>query len=155
MQLQTLRTRIRPFQQTDVADLYQVLSDTEVMQNIEAVFSYEKTEAFLHDQGLCNPARIYAIENLATGSVIGHVIFHPYDQEYSYELGWVLHKVYWGKGLASEITDAMVHYAGQQNISQLILECDKEQTATKRIAEKFGFKHMGQEENRELYKLIL
>ena len=154
MQFQTHRTRIRPFQQTDAADLYQALSDAEVMQYIEPVFSYEKTEAFLHDQGLCTPPRIFAIENLANGSVIGHVIFHPYD-ELSYELGWILHKDYWGKGLASEITEAMVHYAGQQNISRLLLECDTEQTATKRIAKKFGFQHMGQEENRELYKLML
>lgn len=154
MNLQTLRTRIRPFQQIDAADLYQVLSDAEVMQYIETVFSYEKTEAFLRDHGLSTPPRIYAIENLANGTVIGHVIFHPYD-EHSYELGWILHKDYWGKGLASEITEVLVHYARQQSISQLILECDKEQSTTKHIAEKFCFKHIGQEDTRELYKLIL
>lgn len=154
MQLQTLRTFIRPFRPTDTADLYKVLSNAEVMQFVEPAFSFEKTEAFIRDHGLCYPPRIYALEDRASSTVVGHVIFHPYDEE-SYELGWILHKAYWGKGLASEITEALIQYAKQQKIQQLILECDKEQTATKHIADKFGFRLIGMEESREIYRLIL
>lgn len=154
MNLQTPRTFIRPFRLTDVADLHEVLSNTEVMQYIEPPFSFEKTEAFIRGHGLCNPPRVYALKDRISATVIGHVIFHPYDAK-SYELGWILHKDYWGKGIASEITEALIHYAKQQKIQQLILECDKDQTASKRIAKKFGFTLIATEENREIYKLIL
>ena len=154
MNLQTPRTFIRPFRLTDVADLYKVLSNTVVMQYIEPPFSFEKTEAFIRDHGLCNPPRVYALEDRISATVIGHVIFHPYDAQ-SHELGWILHSDYWGKKIASEITEALIHYAKQQKIQQLILECDKAQTASKRIAEKFGFTLIATEENREIYRLIL
>lgn len=154
MKIQTPRTLIRPFQPTDATDLHEALSNTEVMQYIEPAFSFEKTKAFIRDHGLCNPPRIYALEDLASSTVIGHVIFHSYDEE-SHEFGWILHKAYWGKGLASEITEALIQYAKQQKISQLIMECDKAQAASKRIAEKFGFTLIGMEGNREIYKLIL
>lgn len=154
MNLQTPRILIRSFRPTDVADLHKVLSNTEVMQYIEPPFYFEETEAFIRDHGLCNPPRVYALEDRISTTVIGHVIFHPYDAQ-SYELGWILHKDYWGKGIASEITEALIHYAKQQAIQQLILECDKAQTASKRIAEKFGFTLIGTEDTREIYKLIL
>lgn len=154
MKIRTPRTLIRPFRSTDAADLYRVLSNTKVMQYIEPPFSFEKTEAFIRDHGLFNPPRVYALEDRISATVIGHVIFHPYDAQ-SHELGWVLHSDYWGKKIASEITEALVQYAKQKKIPQLILECDKEQTASKRIAEKFGFTLIGTEENREIYRLIL
>ena len=154
MKIRTPRTLIRPFRLTDATDLHEVLSNTEVMQYIEPPFYFEKTEAFIRDHGLCNPPRVYALEDRISATVIGNVIFHPYDAQ-SYELGWILHKDYWGKGLASEITEALIQYAKQQKIPQLILECDKAQAASKRIAEKFGFTLIGMESSREIYKLIL
>ena len=154
MKIRTPRTLIRPFQPTDATDLHEALSNTEVMQYIEPPFSFEKTEAFIRDHGLCNPPRVYALEDRISATVIGHVIFHPYDAQ-SHELGWILHSDYWGKKIASEITEALIHYAKQQKIQQLILECDKAQTASKRIEEKFGFTLIATEENREIYRLIL
>ena len=79
---------IRKMTESDTQDLYEVISDPDVMKYIEPPFSMEQTKQFLKDFGLCNPPRIYAAEN-DDGEFIGYVIFHEYDSD-SMEIGWLL-----------------------------------------------------------------
>ena len=87
---------IRKFQLSDLNELYNVLSDPEVMRYIEPPYSLAQTEKFLITAGLCETPLIFAAEK--DRRLIGYVIFHEYDED-SYELGWVLAKKYWGNGL--------------------------------------------------------
>ena len=91
-------------------------------------------EAFLRRAGLCFPPLVYAITEKASGSLIGQLIWHPWDES-SMELGWILRRDRWGRGLAKELTEAML----RQSDRDVVLECVQEQTATKHIAERFGF----------------
>ena len=93
---------IRKMMESDAQDLYEVLSNPDVMKYIEPPFSLEQTKQFLNDFGLCNPPRIYAAEN-DDGEFIGYVIFHEYDSD-SMEIGWILKKKHWGKGYATKLT---------------------------------------------------
>lgn len=138
MELQTKRCRIRNLKSEDLDDLFAVLSDPIVMKYIEPPFDRMQTAEFIKAAGLCDPPLVYGLEWSGTGALIGHVIWHPFAQE-GYEIGWILHRDYWGMGIASEVTEALICYADQLNIRHLILEHSPQQTATKHIAEKFGF----------------
>lgn len=154
MDFVTERCYIRNFNIEDVDDLYEVLSDESVMMYIESPFNKEQTKEFVREAGMCEPPLVYAVVWKLTGKVIGHVIFHPYEQS-SYELGWILNKEYWGKGIADELTKALINYARCIGIGSCIIECDTKQNVSKKIALRNGFVYEGRIDNLERYRLIL
>ncbi len=109
----------------------------------------EQTEAFLKGQGLSDPPRILAVED-RSHEWIGYVIYHDYD-ETGKEIGWVLKKEVWGKGMAGLLTKQLVAMAASEG-KGAVIECVPEQTATKRIAETHGFTRAGFREGLEIYR---
>ena len=109
---------------------------------------------FIKNAGLCEPPLVYAVEFSETGRVIGHLIFHSYEKS-DYEIGWVINKNYWGKGIAEELTKRIIEYSKTLDIKSLIIECDENQFASKHIAEKNGFTYERKTDNLEIYRLML
>ena len=138
----------------DAAALNEVLSDVAVMKYIEEPFDLPKTKEFLEEAGLCEEPLVYALVWKETDRVIGHVIFHQYE-ETGYEIGWIIHKAYWGRGIASELTAALVEYAGTLGMESCVIECDCEQTASGHIAKKCGFQYEGIDDGCDVYRFIL
>ena len=151
VKIQTRRCWIRAFGLEDAEALQCVLGDGEVMRYIETPFTLAQTEAFIHHAGLCEPPLVYAVVWKETGSVIGHVIFHPYDGEF-HEIGWIISRAYWGVGIACELTEALIQQAKALN-KGCVLECHPAQAATKRIAQKYGFVYEGQSDGCDVYRL--
>lgn len=154
MILQTPRTLVRPFKPDDASALAAILSDPAVMEYLEPPFTLAQTQAFLREAGLCSPPRVYAVLWSETARLIGHVIYHPYDPD-SYELGWVLARAFWGRGLALELTRAMIYRAKQDGVAQLVLECVPAQRATAQIAKQAGFSYDRTLDGLDLYALSL
>ena len=154
MNIETERMLIRNFCMDDTEELYQVLSDQETMTYIESPYTYEQTQNFIMEAGLSSSPLVFALVLKETGKVIGHVIYHTYDDT-GYEIGWVINKKYWGAGFAREITEAMIHYSREMKAGSLILECDYHQAASKQIALKSGFQYEGRENNLDIYRLKL
>lgn len=145
----TERLKIRKFTNNDLTELYNLLSDEDVMKFIEPPFSWKKTVNFLNSVALIDPPLIYAVEDFSQ-KFIGYVIFHEYDND-SFELGWILNKRYWGKGYANELTKAFIKrssYIGKN----LIIECAPNQVNTKRIAMKNDFEFIGESDGRSVFK---
>lgn len=138
MRIETERLRVRPLTAADEEALFAVLSDGEVMRYIEPPFTREKTRAFVHTACGTETPPVHGVEEKASGLVIGHLIFHPFD-ECGWELGWILRRDRWGMGLAAELTAALIARAREMKIPSLVLECCPEQLATCRLAERFGF----------------
>lgn len=145
------RLLVRRLTEADTEALYAVLSDPEVMRYIEPPFSMEQTAAFIREAGLCEPPLVYAViwkgdasdpviakpEGLwqsASTNLIGHLIWHPWDES-AMELGWILRRDCWGRGLAKELTAAILAQADRD----VVIECSPEQITTRHIAEAFGF----------------
>ena len=143
---------IRKFNEADLMNLYGTLSDPMVMEYIEPVFSLDKTKDFLNNAALSDFPLIYAAED-DNGRYIGYVIYHDYDED-SVELGWLLNKQEWGKGLASKLTEILIEKAKDDKKSAVI-ECDSDQSVTKHIAEKYGFIYEGNMDGCDVYKLNL
>ncbi len=154
MELFTERCLIRSFRLEDAEDLYEVLSDTEVMKYIEPVFDMEKTLVFIENAGLCECPLVYAIEFRETAKVIGHLVFHVYAEN-DYEIGWVINKNYWGIGIANELTKRIIEYSKTLDLKNLIIECDENQSVSKYIAIKNGFNYEEKNDNLVLYRLML
>lgn len=150
----TKRCILRRLSLEDAEDLCSVLSDVEVMKYIELPFDMAGTLEFIKSAGLCDPPLVLAVEWKETGRVIGHAVFHPYDKSF-YEIGWILHRDYWGKGIASELTCALTARARELKAAGCIIECDSRQTVSGRIAVKNGFTYDGQSGGLDIYRLTL
>lgn len=154
MLFETNRCIIRTMCPEDEQSLYEVLSDPEVMRWIEPPFSQEQTRNFIKNAGMCDKPRVYSIYHKAAEKVIGHLIFHPYEEEKcSYELGWILNRQFWYQGIAGELTETVIRYARQEQIPELVIECDPEQETTVHIAEKYGFIYGGICDGCKVYRL--
>ena len=147
MRIETARLLVRPFTEADAEALYAVLSDPEVMRFVEAPFSRARTEAFLREAGLCWPPRIYAVIWKPSGELIGHLIWHAWE-ETAMELGWILRRDFWGRGIAGEMTEALL----DQTCGEIVIECSGEQRASMHIAESHGFKRAEDRDGLALYR---
>ncbi len=145
-----MKANIRTFSKNDLDPLYQLLSDEEVMRYLEPPFSYEKTKEFLDAAGLSDPPKIYAVDD-ENGDFIGYVICHDYEED-SMEIGWVLRRDVWGKGLAGELTGQLIDTVHSRQ-KAVIIECAPEQSITKHIAEAFGFAYCGKRDGCDVYRL--
>lgn len=154
MYLVTPRCLVRNLSSEDAAQLYEILSDSDVMAFIEVPFSLEDTKEFIEQAGMCSPPLVYALVWRENGQVIGHVIFHPY-RDAKYEIGWIIHKEYWFKGVATEVTLSLIEYAIALGTKEFIIECDPKQAASKHIAMKCGFSYIGEEDGCSVYHLKL
>lgn len=140
---------IRKMTLDDLDDLYALLSDSEVMRYIEPPFTKEQTVQFLMDAGLSEKPLVYAVED--SGSFIGYVIFHDYDED-NMETGWILKREVWGQGYASLLTKMLIDKSRKLG-KGVIIECDPRQAATEHIAKKHGFKFSGKRDGCDVYKL--
>ena len=145
----TERLKIREFTNHDLTELYNLLSDEDVMEFIEPPFSREKTSDFINRVALIDPPLIYAVEDF-NQNFIGYVIFHEYDED-SFELGWVLNKRDWGKGYANELTKAFIERSSKIG-KNLVIECDPNQEISKRIAIKNDFEFLGESDGYSVFK---
>lgn len=153
LNIETKRCRIRQFKQSDIDELYPILSNPKVMEYIEEPFTLENTKDFLNKNALSYSPRVFSLEYKENKKLIGHIIFHKYDKN-SYEIGFILNSDYWGQGIANEITKSLIDYAKNKKIHSLIIECDKRQLATQKIATKNNFKLINSE-NLLVYELVL
>ena len=128
---------LRPFRIEDAARLHAILSDPETMRWIEPPFDLQKTIQLLQGEALVSPPRIWALTD-TEDRVIGQVIFHPYDTS-SYEIGWIIARSHWGRGLATAVTEALIRRCRERGIDGCVIECVPEQAVTAHIAQKCGF----------------
>ena len=123
----------------DFLPLHELLSDGNVMAFLEPAYNREQTAGFLEKAGLSDPPRVLAVER--DGCFAGYAIWHKYE-EGSMEIGWVLSPVFWGQGIATELTRILTDRAHSMGRAAVI-ECVPAQAATRHIAEKAGFRPTG------------
>lgn len=154
MYLETERCRVRPLRQEDAGALGKILADPCVMRFLEPPFSQEQTARFVAQCLQASPPPIHTVLLRGEEKAAGYLIFHPYRGR-DWELGWVLGRELWGRGLAGELTRAVSARARREGIPALVLECVPEQAATRRLAEKHGFRLQGREGDLLVYRLPL
>ena len=141
---------IRRFRQEDAAGLYAILSDPAVMRWVEPPYTMEQTVRFLQGKALVSEPAVYALTD-SRDRIVGQVIFHPYDAD-GWELGWIIARSHWGRGVATAVTKALIRRCREDGIAECVIECVPGQAATVRIAQKCGFSFAGQEDGLSVYR---
>lgn len=144
MNLTTERCLIRPFIEDDWQDVYAYTSDLAVMKYMpEGVFSREEAQEFVKNNRL-KTAKNFAVLLKEDHTCIGHIVFHPYFGEHTYEIGWVFNSAYQNKGYASEAAFAVLHHGFHtMNLHRIIATCQPENVPSWSVMEKMGMRREG------------
>lgn len=75
------------------------------------------------------------------GTHIGGMTLYFLDEGKTGELGWVIDKEYQNKGFVTEAANALIKYAAEDfKVHRIVAQCDSENYASCRVAEKLGMK---------------
>jgi [ribosomal protein S5]-alanine N-acetyltransferase len=144
MNIKTNRLWIRCFESLDWQAIYEYTSDKSVMKYIpEGVFTEEAAKEFVQ-KNMGNNAKNFPVVLLDENIVIGHIVFHPYFGEHTYEIGWVFNPKYYRKGYASEAAKAILGFGFDKiKLHRIIATCQPENIASYRVMEKIGMRREG------------
>lgn len=148
--LETERLTLRPFKQSDLRDFNEYASVPGVgeMAGWKHHETIEKTQEIL--DLFIQEDKTFAIVFKKNNKVIGSLGVEEYGLEekltefesyYGREIGYVLSKDYWGKGIMPEAVGAVIHYLfNHLNLDFLICGYYDFNNQSKRVQEKCGFK---------------
>lgn len=92
---------------------------------------------------LKNGLGYYVIHIRGEDNPAGYIVLRPFtwDEQFSgIELGYIIDKNYWGKGVASRAAAAAVEFAKKHlNIDRLLAFVGNENIASIKVVQKFGF----------------
>lgn len=144
MDIETERLLLRAWRPDDFEDFARMSADPEVMRYMRDGRPASRSEAWramalfvghwsLRGYGL------WAVEERATGTFIGRIGLWNPDGWPGLEVGWLLDRAYWGRGLATEGARAALDYAftvvGADHVISVI---HPENVRSIRVAERIG-----------------
>lgn len=138
----TQRLHIRRFVDGDWSDLYEYLSDAEVVR-------YEPYPPVTLDQSKelaeqrAASVDFWAVCLLDGGKLIGNVYLAE-AEAHSWELGYVFNRAYQGKGYATEAVERLLgHIYQSKGAHRVFAQCNPENTASWKLLERVGFRREG------------
>jgi RimJ/RimL family protein N-acetyltransferase len=151
MQLSTPRLLLREFCDSDLSDLYAIYGDN-VVQRFEQgrPDTLEETRARLEASirfAAEKPRRrwYFAVTHPRDNWVIGRVSLRlqAYGKR-EYEIGWTVHRSYWGQGIASEAAGVVLDFAFRNiGAHRVVAFCNAENRASERVMQKLGMTKEG------------
>lgn len=143
-ELHTSRLRLRPAREDDLDGLHAVLSDAEAMRfwSTPAHQDLETTRAWLQDMIGAAPETSHDFVVEHQGVVIGKAGFYQLP-----EIGFILHRDYWGRGLALEALEAVIASVfANYPIPELIADVDPRNAGSLAVLGRLGFVETGRAE---------
>ena len=154
--LETNRLLFRHLLMSDLDALFALYRDQEIRQYFpEGILTYDETreelEWFLHGHPSHPELGLWATIHKDTDQFIGRCGLLPWtiDGRPEVEVAYLLDKALWGRGLATEAAQALVHYGFEHlRLSRLICLIDRDNLASIRVATKIGmiFEKTGEDE---------
>ncbi len=149
--LETPRLFLRPWRQEDLSDLYAYAKADGVGQ----MAGWKPHESLETSQQILNSfifhRKTLALEDKQTGHVIGSIGLEPRGSEfvsgnrYGREIGYVLSRDYWGRGLMPEAVKAVMDYCfSTLNWDYLLCSHFQWNRQSRRVIEKCGFSYIGE-----------
>jgi len=145
MTIETQRTRLRRFGLSDVENMRELESDPEVMkftpsrvpQSLEQTKS--RLQSLVEKEATYAPFGVWAVELKDTSDFVGwFMLIHT---QFNFpELGFMLVRRHWGKGLATEVASALIDFGYRKlNLPGIAATTNPENSASIRVLEKLGF----------------
>lgn len=144
--IKTPRLKLRPFSLDDAEDLHQILytpgvlqyypsSDPPDLDRVQKLVQRQIEHWKEHDFGW------WAVEPLSDHGLIGWSGLQYLPETDEIEIGYLLSKDFWGKGLATESARAGIDYGFDQlGIAEIIGIVHPDHIASQRVLEKIGLK---------------
>ena len=147
--VETERLLIREWMPEDIHSLHKIMSDPDVMKYVwdYEPASRERVEDFVStciDESLNRSWTIWPLVMKEEGNLIGYCGFLVRNYgEYKgeTEMGWLLEKKYWGKGLATEAAKAVLDFGLEKwSFKKVIAAARGENKQSLKIMENIGMK---------------
>ena len=135
--VETERLILRRYKKEDIQDLFEYLSDIEVVK-------YEPYKPLTFDEAKENlewridTKEMIAVELKNSHKMIGNVYMGKRDFE-ALEIGYVFNRNYWGKGYAAESCKALIQRAFSNDVHRIYAECDPNNKNSWKLLEALGF----------------
>ena len=134
---ETDRLVLRRYQKEDIQDLFEYLSDEEVVK-------YEPHKPLTFEEAKENLAwristdEMIAVELKHSHKMIGNVYLGKREFE-ALEMGYVFNRNYWGHGYAAESCRALIQLAFSHGIHRIYAECDPDNLSSWKLLEALAF----------------
>jgi ribosomal-protein-alanine N-acetyltransferase len=129
----------------DLDGLAAVFSDPETMRYIgegaiksrgAVATQIDDERAYFDEHGFT----MFTVIRKADSAVLGDCGLWTWKETGEIEIGWHLARKFWGQRFASEAAAAVLDFANQAGLDQLICMVQTENVASLRIAERLGFR---------------
>ena len=139
--INTKRLTLRDFKESDGQDLYEYLSDHDVVK-YEPYHPYSKEAAYEEARRRAKDKNFIAV-CLNNSKLIGN-LYLAKGEFNTWEVGYVFNKAYWGMGYATESLMEIMRYAfNSLNARRMIAMCDPKNTNSWRLLERVGMRREG------------
>ncbi len=161
IRIETERLVLRPWREADLEDFYEYASVPGVGEM--AGWSHHKSMAESREilQMFIRERKTLALELKENGKVIGSLGLEVLDpdpeqsEKQGRELGYVLSKAYWGRGLMPEAVAAVIRYCFQVLQWDYLTCCHFPQNErSRRVIEKTGFRYFGDSRFETQYETV-
>ncbi len=134
---ETERLILRRYQESDLQDLFEYLSDPKVVEfEPYKPMSLDETKENL--EWRIGTEEMIALELKSSHKMIGNVYMGKREFD-TLELGYVLNRNYWKKGYAAESIKVLVRQAFSDGIHRIYAECDPLNSGSWKLLEALGF----------------
>lgn len=137
MIVETERLILRRYKKSDLKDLYEYLSDSDVVK-YEPYKPMTMSEVENNLDWRISTDEMIAVELKSNHKMIGNVYLGKRDFE-SLEMGYVFNKDYWGKGYAKESCMKLIKLAFSNGIHRIFAECDPQNIGSWKLLESLEF----------------
>ncbi len=137
MIVETERLILRRYKKSDLKDLYEYLSDSDVVK-YEPYKPMTMSEVENNLDWRISTDEMIAVELKSNHKMIGNVYLGKRDFE-SLEMGYVFNKEYWGKGYAKESCMELIELAFSNGIHRIFAECDPQNIGSWKLLESLEF----------------
>lgn len=138
----TDRLIIRRFKQDDWQDMYEYLSDKEVVK-YEPYEPYSEEQVKNEADRRSNDEAFYAVCLKENGKLMGNLYLGRGDFD-TWELGYVFNRKYQGQGYATESAKALLDYAFEKlGARRIIATCNPENERSWKLMERLNMRREG------------
>ncbi|QIK69900.1 GNAT family N-acetyltransferase [Erysipelothrix sp. HDW6C] len=149
-EIETNRLLLRALNPSDAADMYEYASDAETTYylSFDAHQSIQDSEYAIREIFMKRPENespeSFAIVLKDSGKMIGTCDFWKVAGDETYEMGYILNKSYWGKGIMSEAARAVLKFAFNDfGVRRMVLRHHADNVGSRKVAIKQGFVYEG------------
>ncbi|MGE8342271.1 MAG: GNAT family N-acetyltransferase [Flavobacterium sp.] len=143
---QSPRIIIREFLPEEKQTFFDLFVDKQVTQYLPDTSPERCAEMFnelqenYKNKNLSRWAIFDSADNSFIGMCVARIFVHNTDQ---IEIGYVLSRAYWGKGIATEVCRAMTQYSFENTkTNEVVAITDLENTGSQNVLQKVGFKRL-------------